>query len=275
MTDSSRIPGFYKLSLDERRQTIAEKSSVPYEQLAQAVASGGLDPVIADKVVENVLGVYGMPFGIALNVRINGTDRLVPMVVEEPSVIAAASNASRMIRASGGFHAEMVESLMTAQVQLFQVPDSNRAIRVLEAHQHELLELARQAAPGLLRYGGGPNCIEVRDLGHGDIVLHLLVDCQDAMGANLVNSMAEAIGPRAAELSGGSASSRTFAIDAACVRPAAYTLASCCSPAPALETARALPRPIWREKRLSIASSRLRASPKSTRIARPHTTRAS
>ena len=204
MTDTSRIPGFYKLSLDERRQTIAEKSSVPYEQLAQAVASGGLDPIIADKVVENVLGVYGMPFGIALNVRINGIDRLVPMVVEEPSVIAAASNASRMIRASGGFHAEMVESLMTAQVQLFQVPDSSRAIRALEAHQDELLELARQAAPGLLKRGGGPNCIEVRDLGRGDIVLHLLVDCQDAMGANLVNSMAEAIGPRAAELSGGS-----------------------------------------------------------------------
>src|SRR6187399_942204 len=204
MTDSSRIPGFYKLSLDERRQTIAERSNVPYEQLAQAVATGGLDPIIADKVVENVLGVYGMPFGIALNVCINGTDRLVPMVVEEPSVIAAASNASRMIRASGGFHAEMVESLMTAQVQLFRVPDSNRAIRALESHQHELLELARAAAPGLLRRGGGPNCIEVRDLGRGDIILHLLVDCQDAMGANLVNSMAEAIGPRAAELSGGS-----------------------------------------------------------------------
>lgn len=203
MTDTSRIPGFYKLSLHERRQTIADRSQVPYAELTEAVASGGLDPDLADKVVENVLGVYGMPFGIALNVRVNGIDRLVPMVVEEPSVIAAASNASRMIRASGGFHAEMVESLMTAQIQLFRVPDSSRALQALEAHQEELLNLAREAAPGLIRRGGGPDCIEVRDLGRGDIVLHLLVDCQDAMGANLVNSMAEAVGPRAQELSGG------------------------------------------------------------------------
>ncbi len=203
MTEGSRIPGFYRLSLDERRQIIAERSGVAYPELAQAVASGGLDPAIADKVVENVLGVYGMPFGIALNVRVNGSDRLVPMVVEEPSVIAAASNASRMIRASGGFHAEMVESLMTAQVQLSNVADSTRAVRALEEHQDELLQLARDAAPGLIQRGGGPDHIEVRDLGRGDIVLHLLVDCQDAMGANLVNSMAEAVGPRAAELSGG------------------------------------------------------------------------
>src|SRR5690606_4912619 len=203
MTEGSRIPGCYRLSLDERRQIIAERSRVAYPELAQAVAGGGLDPAIADKVVENVLGVYGMPFGIALNVRVNGSDRLVPMVVEEPSVIASASNASRMIRASGGFHAEMVESLMTAQVQLSNVADSTRAVRALEEHQDELLQLARDAAPGLIQRGGGPDHIEVRDLGRGDIVLHLLVDCQDAMGANLVNSMAEAVGPRAAELSGG------------------------------------------------------------------------
>jgi hydroxymethylglutaryl-CoA reductase len=189
--------------LDERRKTVAERSQVPYAELAQAVASGGLDSAIADKVVENVLGVYGMPFGIALNVRVNGRDRLVPMVVEEPSVIAAASNASRMIRASGGFHAEMVESLMTAQVQLSKVPDPSAALSKLESHQEELLELARAAAPGLIARGGGPDCIEVRNLGHGDIILHLLVDCCDAMGANLVNAMAEALGPRAAELSGG------------------------------------------------------------------------
>ncbi len=203
MTESSRIPGFYKLSLDERRRTIAERSHISYEELAEAVATGGLDAAIADKVVENVLGVYGMPFGIALNVRVNGRDRLVPMVVEEPSVIAAASNASRMIRASGGFRAEMVESLMTAQVQLSKVPDPVRALQALEEHRNELMQLAREAVPNLIERGGGPDCIEVRDLGRGDIILHLLVDCQDAMGANLVNSMAEAIGPRAAELSGG------------------------------------------------------------------------
>src|SRR6187551_2942866 len=167
MTDSSRIPGFYKLSLDERRQTIAERSNVPYEQLAQAVATGGLDPIIADKVVENVLGVYGMPFGIALNVCINGTDRLVPMVVEEPSVIAAASNAARMVRASGGFHAEMLDSLMTAQVELRDVPKPAAAIERLQQEAPRLLELGRAAVPNLMSRGGGPREIEVRDLGRG------------------------------------------------------------------------------------------------------------
>lgn len=199
----SRIPGFYRLSLDERRKTVASRSNVDLDELVEAVTHGGLDPTTADKVVENVLGIYGMPFGVALNVRVNAEDRLVPMVVEEPSVIAAASNAARMIRAGGGFSAEMVESLMTAQVQLFDVPDPIRATRALEQAQDRLLALAREAQPGLVERGGGPHSIEVRDLGRGDIVLHLLADCRDAMGANLVNSMAEAIGPTAAELAGG------------------------------------------------------------------------
>src|SRR5688500_14489461 len=115
MNDGSRIPGFYKLPLEERREEIARRSNLTLEELEEALESG-LDVETADKVVENVLGVYGLPLGVALNVRVNGRDVLVPMVVEEPSVIAAASNAARMIRASGGFVAEMVEALMTAQV---------------------------------------------------------------------------------------------------------------------------------------------------------------
>src|SRR5262245_38995895 len=105
-SQGSRIPGFYRLPLAERRRTVAERAEIELEELVQAVGSGGLDPDTADKVVENVLGVYGLPFGVALNVRVNQCDRLVPMVVEEPSVIAAASNAARMVRASGGFFAE-------------------------------------------------------------------------------------------------------------------------------------------------------------------------
>jgi len=113
MSDGSRIPGFYRLSIDERRALAAERAGVELEALVSALAGGGLDPERADKVVENVLGTYSLPFGIALNVRVNGKDRLAPMVIEEPSVIAAASNAARMARASGGFHAEMVDTLMT------------------------------------------------------------------------------------------------------------------------------------------------------------------
>ncbi|MBX3181252.1 MAG: hydroxymethylglutaryl-CoA reductase, degradative [Polyangiaceae bacterium] len=202
MSDGSRIPGFYKLSIEERRRRVSEAAGVDVEALTAAL-TGGLDPRAADKVVENVLGVYALPFGVALNVQVNGVDRLVPMVVEEPSVVAAASNAARMVRASGGFHATTTADLMISQVQLYDVPDPEAARERLLAHQAELLSLADAAAPGLRSRGGGPRDLEVRDLGDGYLVLHLLVDCQDAMGANLVNGMAEAVGPRAQAIAGG------------------------------------------------------------------------
>jgi hydroxymethylglutaryl-CoA reductase len=200
---NSRIPGFYKLSLEDRREQLAERSGVTLEEMTEALDKGGLDPETADKVVENVVGVYGLPFGVALNVLVNGQDRLVPMVVEEPSVIAAASNAARMIRGGGGFQASMLESLMTTQVQLFDVPDPEAArVRLVEAEK-ELLELGARSVPNLCGRGGGPRSIEVRDLGDRCVVVHVHVDCKDAMGANLVNSIAEAIGPRAHAIAGG------------------------------------------------------------------------
>ncbi len=198
--EGSRIPGFYKLSLQERREVIAARAAVPVAELEAAVELGGMRAGLADKVVENVLGTYALPFGIALNVQVNGRDRLVPMVVEEPSVIAAASNAARRIRAGGGFSAEMVESLMIGQVQLIDVQAPAQAVARLAQQSPHLLELAAAAVPGLVARGGGPRKIEVRDLGQGMVVLHVLVDCQDAMGANLVNTIAEAIGPVAAQI---------------------------------------------------------------------------
>ncbi|HEV8246925.1 MAG TPA: hydroxymethylglutaryl-CoA reductase, degradative [Polyangiaceae bacterium] len=204
MNDSgSRIPGFYKLSLDERRQVVAGRTAVELDALVSAAESGGLDSHMADKLVENVLGIYGLPFGLALNVRVNARDHLVPMVIEEPSVIAAASNAARMVRASGGFHAEMLDSLMTAQVELRDVHKPFAAIERLEQEAPRLLELARAAVPNLISRGGGPREIEIRDLGRGCLVLHIYLDCKDAMGANLANTVAEAIGPVAASLTGG------------------------------------------------------------------------
>lgn len=199
----SRIPGFYKLDVADRVREIASRTGVDADEIREAVRAGGLDATLADKLVENVLGTYALPFGVALNFRVNGRDRLVPMVVEEPSVIAAASNAAKMVRAAGGFSAEMVESLMTTQVQVYEVKDPARAIARLEAHGPELLAKGTAAVPNLVERGGGPRSIEVRDLGQESLVVHIHVDCRDAMGANLVNSIAEAIGPRAAELSGG------------------------------------------------------------------------
>jgi hydroxymethylglutaryl-CoA reductase len=203
MSEGSRLPGFYRLSIEERRALVAARSGVPVAELDAALEGGGLDPERADKVVENVLGTYSLPFGVALNVKVNGKDHLVPMVVEEPSVIAAASNAARMVRASGGFTADVSEALMTGQVQLVDVSSPARAVARLVHETPRLLELSRQAVPNLIARGGGPRELEVRDLGAGCLVIHVYVDCKDAMGANLVNAIAEAIGPVAAELSGG------------------------------------------------------------------------
>jgi hydroxymethylglutaryl-CoA reductase len=203
MSEGSRIPGFYKLSLAARRLVVSERAGLDVTELTHALEQGGLDTATADKVVENVLGIYGLPFGVALNVRVNGVDRLVPMVVEEPSVIAAASNAARMVRHSGGFRAEVVESLMIGQVQITDVEQPSAAVVRLEAAAGRLLELATKAVPNLVARGGGPRAIDVRDLGQRCIVLHVLVDCRDAMGANLVNTIAEAIGPLTAEIAGG------------------------------------------------------------------------
>jgi hydroxymethylglutaryl-CoA reductase len=203
MQHVSRIPGFGRLSLEERRRAVSERLSLAAEQLELALERGGLDEATADKMVENSLGTYALPFGVGLNFKINGLDRLAPMVVEEPSVIAAASNAARMVRAAGGFVGELLGSLMTAQVQLHAVPDPQVARARILAAAPELLAMASDAVAGLVVRGGGPRELEVRDLGDGYMVAHIQVDCLDAMGANLVNTVAEALGPRIAALAGG------------------------------------------------------------------------
>jgi hydroxymethylglutaryl-CoA reductase len=203
MQHISRIPGFGRLSLEERRRAMSERSCVSAEQLARSLEHGGLDVATADKMVENSLGTYALPFGVGLNFSINGLDRLAPMVVEEPSVIAAASNAARMVRAAGGFVGELLGSLMTAQVQLHAVREPEAARARILAATPELLEMASRAVAGLVARGGGPRELLVRDLGAGYMVAHIQVDCLDAMGANLVNAVAEALGPRIAALAGG------------------------------------------------------------------------
>lgn len=198
----SRLPGFYKLSVAERRALVAERCGVDPQALASALDAGGIDCATADKLVENVLGTYALPFGVALNVQVNGTDRLVPMVVEEPSVIAAASNAARMVRSAGGFTAEMTEALMISQIELRGLTDVELALRLLANETEHLLAVARGAVPNLVERGGGPRSVELRKLENGRVVVHVLVDCRDAMGANLVNSIAEAVGPVAAGITG-------------------------------------------------------------------------
>jgi hydroxymethylglutaryl-CoA reductase len=210
----SRIPGFYRLPLATRQNELRARTGLHADELAPL--EGGLDPAAADRVVENAIGVYALPLGLGLNFRVNGRDFLVPMAVEEPSVIAAASNAARMVRAGGGFEAEADQPIMTAQVEIVGVADPAAASARLGAHAEEILALARAAVPRLCARGGGPRDLEIRipppltTNGHGHdpvadqrLVLHVHVDCRDAMGANLVNTVAEAIAPRVAELGGG------------------------------------------------------------------------
>jgi hydroxymethylglutaryl-CoA reductase len=216
---SSRIPGFYKLSLDERQRIAGERLDLTASELA-ALDRGGLDRDTADKMIENVVGSYSLPFALGLNVQMNGRDYLAPMVVEEPSVVAAASNAARIIRAGGGFIAESDAPVMISQVQLYDVPDAAFACAAVTEHTTELLQLADAAVPNLIRRGGGTRGLEVRDLGDGMIVVHFLIDCRDAMGANLVNTVAEAVADRIAELSGGQVGLRILSnlCDKRCVR---------------------------------------------------------
>jgi hydroxymethylglutaryl-CoA reductase len=202
MQRNSRWPGFYKLSIEERRKVAADALGISLPDLASAL-EGGLESAKADKIIENVVGTFSLPFALALNVKVNDEDYVVPMVVEEPSVVAAASNAARMIREGGGFLAEADAPVMIAQVQLDEVPDCSGACDRVLRHEGELCALGDAAVPGLVRRGGGMRGLAPRDLGDGMLVVHLYIDCRDAMGANLVNTVAEAVASRIQELAGG------------------------------------------------------------------------
>lgn len=231
MSRTSRIPGFYKQPVEARRRLLAEAADLDGAELARSLA-GGLDTATADKTVENVVGTYALPFALGLNVRVNGRDHLAPMVVEEPSVVAAASNAARMIREGGGFTAEADAPIMVSQVQLWDVADPAAATeRVMDARE-ELLAMADAAVPGLVARGGGAREIEARDLGDGLFVVHVHVDVRDAMGANLVNTVAERLAPTVASLAGGTVGLRILSnlSDRRCVR------VRCAVPARALAT---------------------------------------
>jgi hydroxymethylglutaryl-CoA reductase len=208
----SRIPGFYRLPLAARRDELQGRAELSAEDL-ETLEQGGLDAATADRLVENAVGLYALPLGLGLNFRINGADHLVPMAVEEPSVIAAASNAARIVRAGGGFQAQADEPIMTAQVELVGAPDAGRARARIEAESEQILALANASIPRLCERGGGARALEVRFAEEVPglatrIVVHVHIDCRDAMGANLVNTVAESIASRLATLAGGQAGLR-------------------------------------------------------------------
>ncbi|MCL4447081.1 MAG: hydroxymethylglutaryl-CoA reductase, degradative [Candidatus Thermoplasmatota archaeon] len=202
---SSSISGFYKLSVEERREILRKLGNLSEEEMSLLRNMGGLGESTADHMIENVVSVMEVPIGIAVNFLVNHKDYLVPMAIEEPSVVAAASNAARMARVKGGFRSFSSEPLMIGQIELTGVSDPFGAkFRILE-RKRELLELANSQDPILVKVGGGAKDIEVRVIDEKEpmLVVHLLVDVRDAMGANAVNTMAEYLAPHISEISNG------------------------------------------------------------------------
>ncbi len=206
LVKDSRISGFYKLTREERVARLLELTGLDRKEAAPLTDPGQVDMSVLDHMIENVVGAMTLPLGIATNFRINGRDYLVPMAIEEPSVVAAASNAARIARPHGGFTAVDTGPLMIAQIQAVNVPTPFAAKqRVLEAKE-EILALANEQDPVLVRFGGGARDVRVRviDSAVGPMVItELIVDTRDAMGANAVNTMAEALAPTVERLTGG------------------------------------------------------------------------
>jgi hydroxymethylglutaryl-CoA reductase len=202
MTDS-RIPGFYKDPPPTRRARLAAARPLRPETVRHLEEGGGLTLAAADRMSENVIACHGLPLSVGLNFRVNGADVLVPMAVEEPSIVAAASNAARMVRPCGGFVGTATAPVMTAQVQLDEVPDAAAAPARVEARRAAILAAGDAAIPGMVARGGGCRDLETRVLEDGIVVVHLYVDVGDAMGANLADAVAEAAAPAVQAAAGG------------------------------------------------------------------------
>lgn len=206
MNRTSRISGFYKLPVTERLKKVQEFAQLTDEEVSLLRKEGALNINTADRMVENVIGTYQVPIGIAVNFLINGQEYLIPMANEEPSTIAAASNAARFTRSGGGVFTSSTGPLMFSQIQLVGIKDPFYTRLLLYERKEEILQIANAQDPVLVQLGGGARDIEVRTLRTqiGEmVVVHLIVDTRDAMGANTVNTMAEAVAPTIEEWTGG------------------------------------------------------------------------
>jgi len=207
---TSNISGFYKLAAAERLKILQAFAGLTDDELAVLSLKGALDE-LADRMIENVVGTMPLPLGIATHFRINETDYLIPMAIEEPSVVAAASNAAKMARARGGFHTSSTEPIMIGQIQVTKLSDPSSAKSTVLAHKTAILELANRCDPVLVQRGGGAIDVDVRVIATDSgpqVILHLLVNVKDAMGANAVNTMAESVAPFIEEITGGTVNLR-------------------------------------------------------------------
>ena len=202
----SDISGFYKLSMDERRKLLSELVNLNQDEIDILNTLGYFKPNQIDSLIENVIGSYQLPFGLAFNFKINNKDYIIPMVIEEPSVVAAASNAAKFARKHGGFFSENVKSVMISQIQITQIQDIEYAKKQILDNKDQILKIANDQDPLLNELGGGTLDLEIRELDtrRGKmLIIHLLVNVLDAMGANVVNTMAEAVSPYIEEITEG------------------------------------------------------------------------
>ena len=198
-SSGSRIPNFFKMTIAERITALRHRELLSEEDVrALVTADHTLRLPVADKMIENVVGVFGLPMGLGLNFLVNGRDYVVPLVVEEPSIVAGLSGAARLARLSGGFTAASTDPVLIGQVQAVNIEDPEMARRKLLDQREEILALANSLHPKMVARGGGALDIEVflhhaPEDGRDMVVLHLLVDTRDAMGANIVNTMCEGV----------------------------------------------------------------------------------
>ncbi len=198
MNRTSEFSGFYKLTPKERVQFVREFAGLTNEEVRILQSTGSLRLELADQMIENVIGAFPVPLGIAVNFLINGRDYLIPMAIEEPSVVAAASYAAKMARTKGGFFTSSTDPIMIGQIQTVDVNDPYGAKMAILGAKHEILKKANEQDPLLVSVGGGAKDLDVKviDANTGPMVItELHVDCRDAMGANAVNTMAEAVAP--------------------------------------------------------------------------------
>ncbi len=204
--DNSRLKGFYKLDVEQRRRMVADLADLSDEHIAALAASGELDDASADHMIENVIGTMSLPVGVATNFIIDEKHYLVPFCLEESSVVAAASNMAKRCHAKGGFSSNNDAPMMIAQIQLLDVEDHDTAIQQIEENKTQLMGLANSLPSTMIRLGGGCKNITTRSLetlSGPMLIVHIHVDCRDAMGANAVNTMAELLAPELEKMTSG------------------------------------------------------------------------
>ena len=204
---TSRLPGFYKRSIEERASILQDRAQLTDTEIDVLLHGAGLSATQADHMIENTVGLYSLPLGIATNFLINGRDRLIPMVIEEPSVVAAMSNAARLFREGGGFQTSSDAPIMIGQLQVLDLQNVFAATEKIAANKERLLAEVNSIGGSIIKRGGGARDIQTRPFPETPIgpmlVVHLLMDVRDAMGANAINTAAEHIAPLVEEITGG------------------------------------------------------------------------